>query len=222
MHLRRCVASIRACLGPSGWGRFPGLPGAGDAGSIEARALPIDLVVFTQPTQHRQMQSIPYAGSLPISQTSPARHAAAEAQLLRQVLPRDAGLQHIQDAVERSSVIDRASPSALGRGSELRNQRFQRHPQLIADFASCYAADDTTFAASRLGCVSDSKVPAPFGAAGRCRGATRDESPAQRTCSGSSASRAGSERTGPHGRRGPRALTLASCGAPSDKPPRSR
>ncbi|XHO75188.1 hypothetical protein BCC0238_004763 [Burkholderia gladioli] len=131
-------------------------PGAGD-GSIKARALPIDVAVFTQPTQHRQMQSIPYAGGLPSLQTSPARYAAAEAQLLREVFPRDAGLQHIQDAVERSLVINRAPPSALGRGGGLRNQRFQRYPQFVADFASCHAAGDTTSAASCPGCVSGPK-----------------------------------------------------------------
>ncbi len=88
-------------------------PGAGGTGSIDAHTLPIDLVVLTQPTQHRQMQPMPYTGRLPVSQTSPIRHATAEAQFLREVFPRDTGLQHIQDAVERSSVIDRASPSAL-------------------------------------------------------------------------------------------------------------
>ncbi len=160
MHLQRCVVSIRACRDRSGWARFPAHPGAGDAGSIEAGTLPIDLVVLTQPAQQRQVQSMPYTGRLPISQTSPARHATAEAQLLREVFPRDAGLQHIQDAVERSSVIDRAPPSALGRGCEFRNQRFQCHPQFIADFASCHAADDTTSAASCRGCVSDSNSPA--------------------------------------------------------------
>ncbi len=120
MHLRRCVASIRACRGRSGWGRFPGPPGAGDAGSIEAGAFPIDLVVLTQPTQHRQMQPMPYTGGLPVSQTSPARHATAETLLLREVFPRETGLQHIQDAVERSSVVDRAPPFALGRWGKFR------------------------------------------------------------------------------------------------------
>ncbi len=104
------------------------------------------------------MKPMPYALRLPISQTSPARHATAETQFLRQVFPRNASLQHIQDAAERGSIIDRASSSALGRGSELRNQRFQSHPQLVADFASCHAADDTTSAASCLGCVSGSKA----------------------------------------------------------------
>ncbi|WP_230674577.1 fimbrial biogenesis chaperone, partial [Burkholderia glumae] len=38
-----------------------------------------------------------------------------------------------------------------------RNQRFQLHPQLVADFASCHIADDTTSATSCLGYVSGSK-----------------------------------------------------------------
>ncbi|KHJ61737.1 hypothetical protein NCPPB3923_17180 [Burkholderia glumae] len=59
--------------------------------------------MLTPPTQYRQMQPMPYTGGLPVSQTSPAPHAAAETLLLREVFPRDAGLQHIQDAVERSS-----------------------------------------------------------------------------------------------------------------------
>ncbi|KHJ64063.1 hypothetical protein NCPPB3923_04895 [Burkholderia glumae] len=102
--------------------------------------------MLAQPTQHRQMQPMPYTGRLPVSQTSPTRHATAEAQFLREVFLRDAGLQHIQDAVERSSVVDRAPPSALGRWGEFRNQRFQLHPQLVADFASCHPADDATSA----------------------------------------------------------------------------
>ncbi len=140
-------------LGPVSWPS-----GAGDAGSTEAGAFPIDLVVLTQPTQHRQMLPMPYTGRLPVSQTSPTRHATAEAQFLREVFPRDAGLQHIQDAVERSSVIDRAPPSALGRWGEFRNQRFQCHPKFIADFASCHIADDTISATSCLGYVSGSKA----------------------------------------------------------------
>uniref|UniRef100_UPI00158B5D0B methyl-accepting chemotaxis protein n=1 Tax=Burkholderia glumae TaxID=337 RepID=UPI00158B5D0B len=40
---------------------------------------------------------------------------------------------------------------------EFRNQRFQLHPQLVADFASCHIADDTTSATSCLGYVSGSK-----------------------------------------------------------------
>ncbi len=67
MRLRRCVVSIRAFLDLSGSGRFPGPPGAGDTGSIEACPLPIDLVVLTQPTKHRQVQPLPYAGVLPVS-----------------------------------------------------------------------------------------------------------------------------------------------------------
>ncbi|MGS1071798.1 fimbrial protein [Burkholderia glumae] len=53
--------------------------------------------------------------------------------------------------------MDRAPPSALGRWGEFRNQRFQLHPQLVADFASCHIADDTTSATSCLGYVSGSK-----------------------------------------------------------------
>ncbi len=67
MRLRRCVVSIRAFLDLSCSGWFPGPPGAGYAGSIEASPLPIDLVVFTQPTKHHRVQSLPYTDVLPVS-----------------------------------------------------------------------------------------------------------------------------------------------------------
>lgn len=133
-------------------------PGAGDTGSIDAHTLPIDLVVLTQPTQHRQMQPMPYTGRLPArrrrqhvmplpkpSSCGRSSHGIPVCSTYRMPL-----------SAARSSTVRRCPP--LRRGSELRDQRSQRHPQLIADFASCHAADDTTFAAPPLGCVSDSNT----------------------------------------------------------------
>lgn len=66
--------------------------GARYAGPINTGTTPINLVVLTQPLQKGQMQLRPNAGGLPITQPPPARHPAAKAQFLRQLLPRNASV----------------------------------------------------------------------------------------------------------------------------------
>lgn len=84
--------------------------------------------MLTQPAQHRQMQLGPHTCRLPIPQSSPTRHAAAEAQFLRQVFPGNTGLQNVQNSVQCRPVVYRAAPTALGRGRENWNQGFQHRP----------------------------------------------------------------------------------------------
>jgi hypothetical protein len=86
-------------------------------------------------TKHRQMQLLPQARGLPVAQPSSASHAASEAQFFRQVFPRNAGLQDIQDAAQCGAVIHRPASAAFGRGREYWNQRLQCRPQLITDFS---------------------------------------------------------------------------------------
>jgi hypothetical protein len=43
---------------------------------------------------------------LPVAQTAPAGHPGAEAEVLRQPLPADAGREHEQDPIQRKPVAD--------------------------------------------------------------------------------------------------------------------
>src|SRR2546429_2303965 len=79
---------------------FPGPPGAWYRGAINAGPAPIDLVMFTQASQHGLVQLLPDTSGIPVAQTPPASHAAAVAQGLGKVFPWNACLQHEQDAVE--------------------------------------------------------------------------------------------------------------------------
>ncbi|AOD17949.1 hypothetical protein BER93_07175 [Xanthomonas fragariae] len=90
------------------------------------------------------MQTMPHTGGLPITQPAPAGHAAAVAQLHRQVFPRHARAQDIDDAVEGLLITD-TRPSTFGRTLHLRNQRLDALPQRNGDlFATCHVRNFAT------------------------------------------------------------------------------
>ncbi|ODV40791.1 hypothetical protein AWV79_20615 [Cupriavidus sp. UYMMa02A] len=62
--------------------------------------------MLTQASQQGQVQALPDAAGLPGTQPTPAGHAAAKAQFLGQIFPRNPSLQNKQDTVQRSSVVD--------------------------------------------------------------------------------------------------------------------
>ncbi|KVQ03682.1 hypothetical protein WJ95_23920 [Burkholderia ubonensis] len=64
----------------------------------------IELACCAQLVEYQFVQSVPYAGLLPVVQSPPAGRARAKAQAGRQMVPPYAGLQHEQDAVERSPI----------------------------------------------------------------------------------------------------------------------
>ncbi|KPL48213.1 hypothetical protein XAXN_15070 [Xanthomonas axonopodis] len=79
----------------------------------------------------------------------PAGHAAAIAKFQRQVFPRNARAQHIDDAVEGLLITDTRS-STFGGRLDLRNQWLDALPQRNRDLvATCHAdnvaADSTKF-----------------------------------------------------------------------------
>ena len=94
------------CLCPWGWGPFPCPPGAWYRGGINAGPAPINLVMFTQARLHGLMQLLPGTSGVPVAQVRPASHAAAVPKRLGKVYPWDACLQHEQDAVEGSFIVD--------------------------------------------------------------------------------------------------------------------
>jgi hypothetical protein len=63
------------------------------------------------------MQPLPDAGVLPGPQATPRRHPAAEAELLRQVLPTDPGVQHEQDPLATRDDHQTAYDSDNGSGA---------------------------------------------------------------------------------------------------------
>src|SRR5450830_284116 len=86
---------------------YVGTPGTWDCRAVNASSFPIDLVMLTQANQHRMVQLPPPSG-LPIAQSTPTRHATAEAHGLGQVFPRDACLKHKQNSIESSLITDNA------------------------------------------------------------------------------------------------------------------
>jgi hypothetical protein len=58
-----------------------------------------------QLAQKQRVQSLPDARLLPLVQAAIASRAGAEAELERQMPPRDPGMQHEQDPPQRSPII---------------------------------------------------------------------------------------------------------------------
>ena len=57
------------------------------AGGINARSIPRDLVVFSEPAQYRFVNTLPYTCLHPFVQTTPAGHSATAPKLTRQIFP---------------------------------------------------------------------------------------------------------------------------------------
>lgn len=57
----------------------------------------------------------PHPGLVPVPQPAPARHPGSEAELLRQPLPLDPGVQHAQDAPQATTVVQWQRPGRRGR-----------------------------------------------------------------------------------------------------------
>lgn len=77
------------------------------------------------------MQALPDTGLVPVPQPAPARHAGPEAKLLREMLPLDSGVQHVQDPAEHVPVRQRLAAGMPEAPLALRQQRLQAVPQLI-------------------------------------------------------------------------------------------
>jgi len=111
---------------------------------------------LAQAVQQCLVQPTPDALDLPLPQAPPAGHATAEAQLLRQVFPSDAGHQDEEDAVERGAVVA-PRPTSLGRRLGYRHQRLEVLPELLADQGSFHLLMDIIALHKVPGFVSRSK-----------------------------------------------------------------
>jgi hypothetical protein len=101
--------------------------------AIDRSARPVDLTGGVELFQQLVMQPLPDTGLLPGPQPPPAGHPRAVAELLGKVAPRDPGVQHVQDPVERLAIIEReptrVPETALADG----DQRLDLGPQPVID-----------------------------------------------------------------------------------------
>jgi hypothetical protein len=94
---------------------------------------PVDLAGGVQPLEHYLVQTLPHLSLLPFSESSPARHTGPKAELARQIAPRDPGVQHEQDPVQRSSIVQALAPRIAPATLDHRQQRLNCSPQPIID-----------------------------------------------------------------------------------------
>lgn len=127
MMLRAGLAAIGR-IRPGGGPPFFGP----DAGAVETGAAPVDLARFAQLVEQGAMDRRPHPGRLPVAQPVPAGHARAAAKFLRQPLPRNAGLEHEDDAGQ-AGAIGQARPPALRLERLRRQQRFDDCPERVSD-----------------------------------------------------------------------------------------
>src|SRR6476619_1607946 len=88
---------------------------------------PINFALASEPIQQREVNEIPDAGVLPVSEAPPARHPAATPQLLRQHLPRNAAAKDKDNARQTRSIRD-ARPSTLRASWRYRKKSFDEIP----------------------------------------------------------------------------------------------
>ncbi len=127
--LGACLGAIRrvrpcrlthASIPPFGWNRC----------TVQRGPAPVDLPCSLQMLQEHPVQRGPDPGLLPVAQASPAAHARPAAHLGGQHLPRQAGLEHEQDAGQRRPVR-KAWTAALRPGWFKWQQRRDRRPKVV-------------------------------------------------------------------------------------------
>jgi hypothetical protein len=100
-------------------------------GTVDHRPGPIQRTRSMQFGQQRLVQTLPDTGLVPITQPPPTRHPRAEAQLLRQELPRNPGVEHEQDPGQDLPVIQTLAARVIGTARHDRQQRLDPRPQPI-------------------------------------------------------------------------------------------
>jgi hypothetical protein len=92
------IGGISACVLAAGRCRY--------ARSVNASSIPHDLVVLSEPSQNRLVDTLPNAGSHPFVKATPACHATAAAEFARQVLPRYSSLEDKQYSGQGRAIIN--------------------------------------------------------------------------------------------------------------------
>jgi hypothetical protein len=81
------------------------------AGSVNASSIPHDLVMLSEPSQNRLVDTLPNASKHPFVQATLACHAASAAEFARQVFPRYSSLEDKQDSSQGRPIVDTWPPS---------------------------------------------------------------------------------------------------------------
>jgi hypothetical protein len=92
------IGQISACVLAPGRCRY--------ACSVNASSIPHNLVVLSEPSKNRFVDTLPNAGSHPFVKATPACHATAVAEFARQVLPQYSSLENKQDSGQGRAIID--------------------------------------------------------------------------------------------------------------------
>lgn len=114
----------------TGWDRFWAPSSGPDVAGVDHRPGPVQLLRRPQPRQQDGMEPVPHSGLVPRGKTPPTRHAGTKAELLGQVLPLDAGVEHEQDPAQSLSVRN-PRPARHQLRSRDRKQRLDQQPQFI-------------------------------------------------------------------------------------------
>jgi hypothetical protein len=77
-----------------------------DARRVDDDPVEVDHVGPAEPVEQQAVQRVPHAGPPPVVQPVPQGHPATP-EFVREVLPRQAGLQDEQDAGQADAVVDR-------------------------------------------------------------------------------------------------------------------
>src|SRR5260370_38701876 len=101
--------------------------------AIDDRARPDDPLGLMELGQQHLVQPLPDALLVPLLQPPPGGHPRPAPDLLGEMLPGDARLQHEQDARKHPAIIDPLSPGMAKSPRHLRDQRLDHLPELVAD-----------------------------------------------------------------------------------------
>jgi hypothetical protein len=85
-----------------------------------------------QPVEQDSIQRRPHPGRLPVAEPSPAGHAGIVAHLLGQPRPRDAGVEHEGNALQRLAIVERRAAALRARRSFGEQGRHQC-PERVGD-----------------------------------------------------------------------------------------
>jgi hypothetical protein len=107
--------------------------------SVNAGSIPHDLVVLSEPSENRLVDTLPNAGSHPFVELTPACHATAAAEFARQVLPRHSSLEDKQDSRQSRTIIN-TWPPALWRSVMDQEMGCYKRPQVFGKSARAMAS----------------------------------------------------------------------------------
>jgi hypothetical protein len=94
-------------------------------------ARPLELTGGPQLREQERVQPLPHACLLPRIEAAVAGRAGPKAELERQVPPRDPGMQHKQDPLQRRTIIEPPTTRVAEATLDPRQQRLDQPPQPI-------------------------------------------------------------------------------------------